>query len=141
MAPLTVFYDADCGFCRWTLSLLLRWDRHGALLPLAIQSPDGERLLAPIAPAERMTSAHVVTPDGRVFSGGDAVPVIARRLPGGAPVALIGRVLGGPMRWGYRQIAENRTALSRHVPNERKDRAAAAIERHRRRAAGEILPG
>ena len=31
-----VIYDPDCGFCSWSLSLLLRADRHGALRPLAL---------------------------------------------------------------------------------------------------------
>lgn len=43
---VTVLYDCDCGFCRWSVGRLLAWDRAGRLRPLAIQSPEGQRLLA-----------------------------------------------------------------------------------------------
>jgi predicted DCC family thiol-disulfide oxidoreductase YuxK len=132
--PLPVLYDADCGFCRWTLALLLRRDRTVRLLPLAIQSAEGARLLEGMPEAERLRSAHVVTPDGRVWSGGDAVAPIARELAGhrAGHAAWLWRL---PLRAGYRLVAANRSRLSRLVPRTRRDAAAAAIEEHRRRAS------
>ena len=53
---LTVLYDADCGFCRWSVGRLLALDRAGHLMPEPIQSAVGERLLAGIPPAERLDS-------------------------------------------------------------------------------------
>ena len=38
-----VLYDADCGFCKWSLDKLLAWDRRQRLRPVAIQSAEGER--------------------------------------------------------------------------------------------------
>jgi len=131
--PLTVLYDADCGFCRYTLAALLRFDTRRRLLPVPIQGPDGGRLLGHLTPEERLASAHVVTPEGRVYSGGDAVVPIARELPGMAPVAAIARALAAPTRWGYRQVAANRTKLGKLVSNERRDRATRAIAGHRDR--------
>lgn len=130
-----MLYDADCGFCRWTLALLLTWDREARLRPVAIQSPEGDRLLAGVPAEARLESAHAVTEDGRVASGGAAVPVIARVLPAGAPVALLGRALERPIDRGYRWVAANRTRLSRLVPAGRKARAAERIARHAERAA------
>src|SRR3954453_7243157 len=131
---LTVLYDADCGFCRATLAALLRWDRRAILIPEAIQSPEGQRLLASVSPELRLASAHAVAPDGRIWSGGDAAAPIADLLPGGAPVALLARLLAAPARAGYSWVATHRTGLSRLVPGRAKAGAAAAIARHRERA-------
>jgi predicted DCC family thiol-disulfide oxidoreductase YuxK len=133
MPTAVVLYDADCGVCRASVAALLRWDVHGRLLPEAIQSPEGQRLLAGVAPAQRLDSAHVVTEDGRVVSGGDAVAPLARLLPGGAPVARVAGALAGPTRAAYRWVAAHRTGLSRFVPTRVKDRASDRIAAHRTR--------
>ncbi|MDP9187873.1 MAG: DUF393 domain-containing protein, partial [Actinomycetota bacterium] len=61
-----VLYDRDCGFCRWSLSKLLAWDRSGRLRPVALQDPEADRLLAGMPEEERMDSWHWVTGDGDV---------------------------------------------------------------------------
>src|SRR5215218_7728937 len=38
MRRAVILFDNDCGFCRWSLSKLLAWDRHGRLRPIALQS-------------------------------------------------------------------------------------------------------
>ena len=136
-APLTVLYDADCGFCRYTLALLLRLDRDRRLLPVRIQGPDGDRLLGHLTPEQRLASAHVVTPEGRVYSGGNAVVPIAREL-GWPHVAAIARALAAPTRLGYRVVAGNRSRLGRVVSQERRDRATAAIAGHRERVLAQM---
>ena len=88
---VTVLYDRDCGFCRWSIGRLLAWDRAGRLRPLAIQSAEGQRLLADLAPEQRLATAHAVDAEGRRTSGGDAMAPIAAVLPGGAPLAALGR--------------------------------------------------
>jgi predicted DCC family thiol-disulfide oxidoreductase YuxK len=79
----------------------------------------------------------VVTPEGRVYSGGDAVVPIARALPGMGPVAALAGRLAAPTRWGYRQVAAHRAGLGRLVSRERRDRATDAIAGHRRRVLGQ----
>jgi predicted DCC family thiol-disulfide oxidoreductase YuxK len=130
--PLRVLYAADCGFCRWSLALLLRRDRDGRLLPLPIESPEGDELLAGMPREQRLRSAHVVTPDGRVWSGGDAVEPIARALWGRVPAGAA-RALRPPLRGGYRLVADNRFRLGPRIPQRRRDAAAEEIARHRRR--------
>lgn len=130
---LTVFYDEDCGFCQVTLAALLRRDRDGRLLPLPIQGPEGDRLLGHLTPHDRLAAAHVVLPDGRVRSGGDAVAPIARELRFGTPVALAAGLLAAPVRAGYRLVAGNRTRLGRHVSPASRERASAEIAGHRAR--------
>ena len=132
--PLTLLYDADCGFCRWTLAALLRWDRDARLLPVSIQSAEGQALLRDVPPGLRLASAHAVTPDGRVYSGGAAAEHVARLLPAGAPFAAAARALERPVDRSYRWVANHRTGLSRFVPRRFKDRAADRIERHASRA-------
>ena len=88
---VTVLYDHDCGFCRWSVGRLLAWDRAGRLRPLAIQSAEGQRLLADLTPDARLATAHAVDAAGRRTSGGDALAPVAAVLPGGAPLAALGR--------------------------------------------------
>jgi predicted DCC family thiol-disulfide oxidoreductase YuxK len=44
---LTLEYDEDCGFCRWSAERLRRWDRRGRLTFAPIQSA----VIADAAPA------------------------------------------------------------------------------------------
>ena len=113
--PLTVLYDADCGFCRWSVARLLAADRGARLRPAAIQSGEGEVLLAGIASDQRLASAHVVAPGGAVTSGGDAVAAIAAVLPGAAVTAPLARAAAPLSRAAYRLVAGHRMALGRLV--------------------------
>jgi predicted DCC family thiol-disulfide oxidoreductase YuxK len=108
-----VHFDADCGFCRWSLSLLLRWDRDGRLRPVALQDPEAGELLSDMAPAERMASWHLISPDGRRWSAGEALVPLLRLLPAGEfPASVFARFPRLTDR-GYRWVAEHRSQLSR----------------------------
>ena len=107
-----VLYDADCGFCTWLLSVLLRWDRSGRLRPIALQRSEADDLLRKLAPAERMASWHLISPTGERRSGGAAMPPLLRALPAGRlPAAGCERFPGLTER-GYRWVAEHRSQLS-----------------------------
>ena len=114
-ATRTVFYDADCGFCRWSLDKVLAWDRRGALRPVAIQSPEGQRLLAAggVPESERLDSWHIALPSGDVHSAGAAAPYLFEVLPGGRPLAALARRFPGATERGYRLVAGNRDRISR----------------------------
>ena len=75
-------------------------------------------------------SAHLVTPDGTIYSGGEAVAPLLRLLHGGAPLALIAATLNGPSRVGYNWVARNRQLLGRPLSDKAKARATARIDRH-----------
>jgi len=129
-APLLVFYDEECGYCRWSVAQLLRFDRDQRLRLIAIQSPEGERLLADVAPELRLASAHLIDGDGQLFSGGDAAAPIAAALPRLAPTApLLGR-LSGPVNASYNLIAANRERIGRLVGVSSRERADRAIAAH-----------
>src|SRR5436190_19664464 len=78
-----VLYDDDCGFCKWLLALLLRWDRAGRLRPLALQRTEADELLAELTPEQRMASWHLIAPTGERRSAGAALAPLLRSLPGG----------------------------------------------------------
>ena len=120
---VTVLYDHDCGFCRWTIGRLLAWDRAGRLRPLAIQSPEGQRLLAELTPEQRLASAHAVEAGGRRTSGGDALGPVAAVLPGGAPLVTLARRAPRLARAGYRAVAGRRSLFGRLVSDAAKARA------------------
>ena len=122
-----VLYDADCGFCTWLLSGLLRWDRAIRLHPIALQRPEAEDLLADLTPAERMASWHLISPTGARRSGGAALAPLLRLLPRGrVPAAAFARFPGLTGR-GYRWVAEHRSQLSRWVPTRVKQQASERI--------------
>src|SRR5712672_1353059 len=78
-----VLYDADCGFCRWSLGRLLALDRRRRLRPVALGTEQADALLAGLDPQRRAASWHLVSPDGRRWSAGAAAAPLLRLLPGG----------------------------------------------------------
>jgi predicted DCC family thiol-disulfide oxidoreductase YuxK len=124
-----VLYDADCGFCIWLLSALLRWDRRARLLPIALQRPEADDLLRELTPAERMASWHLISPSGERHSGGGALPRLLRVLPAGRlPAAAFARFPELTER-GYRWVAGHRSQLSRVVLSGAKQRARYRVRR------------
>lgn len=116
MPRAILIYDSDCGFCRFSLALLLAWDRaSSALRPLPLGTPEADRLLASLSEADREASWHVVI-DGDRFSAGAALAPALSLLRGGhVPAALFTRFPGATER-GYRWVAEHRGSLGRFVP-------------------------
>jgi predicted DCC family thiol-disulfide oxidoreductase YuxK len=133
----TVLYDADCGFCRWSLAKLLAWDRRGALRPLALQDPEADRLLAAMPAQRRMESWHLILPDGAVRSSGAAAGALLRLLPGGRPLAALLERTPGATERAYRWVADHRGAIGRLLTDGAKRRADARIARESARQTGE----
>jgi predicted DCC family thiol-disulfide oxidoreductase YuxK len=119
-----VIYDKDCGFCRFSLALLLIWDRAGrrrggrathALRPLPLGTAEADELLADLSPDERNASWHLVL-DRRRHSAGAALAPALRLLPGGRfPAAAFDRIPSATER-AYRWVADHRGLLGRFVP-------------------------
>jgi predicted DCC family thiol-disulfide oxidoreductase YuxK len=115
MKQVPVLYDPDCGFCRVTLALLLRWDTRGKLRPVALGSEEADALLRGMPDEERMASWHLV--DGAaVHSGGAAFPPVFARLPGGAPFARMTERFPTASERAYRWVADHRSLLGRPLP-------------------------
>lgn len=129
----TVVYDADCGLCRTLLAPLLRADTHRRLRPLALGTPEADRLLADLAPPQRVRSWHLVDPAGRRTSAGPAAAPLLDLLPHGTvPAALLRRIPRTTAR-AYWLVAENRDRLGPLIPDTVKRRASAVVVR---RSAG-----
>jgi predicted DCC family thiol-disulfide oxidoreductase YuxK len=110
-----LLYDRDCGFCRWSLGVVLSWDRRARLRPVALQDPEADRLLADLDPELRMASWHLVSPDGSRRSAGSAVAPTLRVLPGGAPAAAVAERFPALTEAGYRALASHRAGLHRLI--------------------------
>jgi predicted DCC family thiol-disulfide oxidoreductase YuxK len=110
---VTFLYDEDCGFCRWSADKVRAWDSRGAIAFASIQGETGADLLHAVPQELRLDSMHAVTPDGRVWSGGEAVRVILGRLPGGAVLASIARAFPEATEIAYRQVVRHRQRLGR----------------------------
>jgi predicted DCC family thiol-disulfide oxidoreductase YuxK len=139
----TVIYDSDCGFCKWSLALLLSLDRRGALRPLALGTAEADRLLADLTVEERNASWHLVldsaAPSARPafgptapfrFSAGAAFAPALSLLPGGhIPAAAFARIPRATER-AYRWVVAHRGALGRFVPGRARRWADRVIAAH-----------
>jgi predicted DCC family thiol-disulfide oxidoreductase YuxK len=112
-SPLVVLYDSDCGFCKVTLAMLLRWDRARRLTPLPIQSSAGEELLSAVTAQDRLASWHLVDGAGEVHSAGAGVPLLFAALPGGSPISRLASRFPKSTSRGYEWIADHRVLLGR----------------------------
>jgi predicted DCC family thiol-disulfide oxidoreductase YuxK len=101
-----LLYDAECRFCRFAARLALRLDRRGRLAALPLQDPEAEPLLAGVPEAERLDSARLALPDGRLLERGEAVAAAL-----GVP--RLGPLLGRP----YDLVSRSRGALAHLVPD------------------------
>jgi predicted DCC family thiol-disulfide oxidoreductase YuxK len=113
--PAAVLYDDDCGFCKWSLDKILAWDRREQLRPVAIQSAEGQRLLADVPDEKRLDSWHLVLPSGEVRSAGAGAEPLARQLPGGLPLAWLFKTFPKLTERSYRFVADRRDRFARLV--------------------------
>jgi predicted DCC family thiol-disulfide oxidoreductase YuxK len=113
MERAVILYDTDCGFCRWSTERILAWDRNGRLRPVALQDPEADELLRGMPEERKMATWHLVTADGEVYSGGDAVPELLRLLPGGTPLASLAAAAPGLTDRAYELVSRHRDRLAR----------------------------
>jgi len=112
--PLTVLYDAECGFCSRCAAVLRRLDRAHRLRLVPLQSAPTSVPGAPSA-ASLLETMHVVDAAGRWATGGAAWLRIAAVIPALRPLSAVGSL---PLcRWGverlYEVVSRNRRRLSR----------------------------
>jgi predicted DCC family thiol-disulfide oxidoreductase YuxK len=115
MRQAVLLYDSDCGFCRWSVDKVLAWDRGGKLESMELQDAEADSLLGSMDADVKMSSWHLVTPDGRVYSAGAAAPPLLRLLPGGKPLAALLAAFPGVTDRAYRTVARNRDRFGRLV--------------------------
>ena len=135
-----ILYDADCGFCRWSLGWVLRWDRGQALEPVALQDPRARELLGAIDAERRMESWHLVGADGSVLSAGAAAPPLLRMLPAGAPLAWLLERAPALVQRAYAHVAGARGRLATRLTGKAIARADRLIAERQAARAGDPLP-
>jgi predicted DCC family thiol-disulfide oxidoreductase YuxK len=108
VAQAVLLFDSRCGFCRRSVSRILRWDRRGRLRPVALQDPEADELLGGMDEQRKMASWHLVTEDGRVHSAGAAFSPLLRLLPGGRPFAALAEAFPRLTERSYRHVARTR---------------------------------
>jgi predicted DCC family thiol-disulfide oxidoreductase YuxK len=77
----TLIYDGECALCRRAVQRLQEWDREQRLAYVPFQDGEAVGRFGIGLPA-LAAAMHLVLPDGRVFSGADAVPELGGLLPG-----------------------------------------------------------
>ncbi len=113
---LTVLFDADCGFCRWSSEAVARLDRDRVIrfLPLTLAATQ----IPGAPPIETLLrSMHAVSPAGDWVHGGAAWLRIMGLVPVLRPVAAVGRLplLRHLVEPGYALVARHRHRLGRLV--------------------------
>ena len=135
-AGAALLYDRDCELCRWSVATVLRHDGRRALRPVAIQSSEGEALLASVPRERRLDSWHLALDGGRVHSGAEVLTPLLELLNGSARARVIGRI-AGPMTHSYRGVANRRSLFGPLVSRGALRRADLTIrERFREDASG-----
>ena len=115
MKRISVLYDPDCGFCRFSMAVLLSWDRGGRLRPIALFSPEADALLDGMPRERQAASWHAADELGDVHSGGAAFAPVLEQLPRGRRLAALARRFPRTLDLAYRWVAEHRTLLGRLV--------------------------
>ena len=120
MAAPVLLYDADCGFCRWSVERVAAWAGRRTIRLVALQDVEADRLLAGFAEEDKMRSWHLVTSEGRVYSGGAVAPPLLRLLPGGRPLAATAAAFPTLTERAYRLATRNRRRLGALVRSARR---------------------
>lgn len=135
---MIVLYDADCGFCRWTMAWAIRRDDRRLLVPVPIQSPLGSELLGDVLPSDRLRSAHVVRDDGGRRSGGAAAADVLSVLPPTRALGRLARGMPGTTALLYRVLAARRESVGRLVREGPRRRADRLLEGSRATTTAEL---
>ena len=81
MQRASVLFDSQCGVCRSGTAMLARLDTGQRFEFLSLDCPTAASLVPGNSREELFREMHVVDPDGSVYSGAEAVRVIALRVP------------------------------------------------------------
>ena len=115
-----VLYDADCGFCTWAVDRVAARVEPGSIEIVPLQASRADELLAGRVDEEaKWASWHLVEPDGRLYSGGEAVPRILRLVKGGRTIGRVAARFPRLTEAAYRFTARHRDGFGRVVRADR----------------------
>ncbi|WP_455826749.1 thiol-disulfide oxidoreductase DCC family protein [Pseudomonas graminis] len=107
-----VLFDGECKLCNGWVRFIMRHDRQRRLKLAAVQSPEGQALLAWAGlPLDQFDTLAVIR-DQQYWVRSDAVFEIIAQLPGAWRGLLLLRGIPRGLRdWAYDRIARNRYRL------------------------------
>ena len=112
-AAYRVLYDGQCEICQAGVSWLkaLDHEKKTVCLPISAETLAG----APLEMDDCLRELHVVTPEGEVCRGWDAVTRLARLFPATRIIGALGQMFPfrNAGRLAYRFVATNRYSLSK----------------------------
>jgi predicted DCC family thiol-disulfide oxidoreductase YuxK len=121
MDRVTLIYDGECPFCRRAAAWVRNNARENELETLPCQDEKRERRFPEISREQCMRAMQLVMPDGRVFSGEEALPPLMERMKRWRWVARVLRWPGirhvSPAAYGW--FARHRYALAAIVGHNR----------------------
>lgn len=110
----TIIYDGECGLCLHSVAWIRDRDVHRVFEYLPYQSEELDVRFPGISRQACVRALHLVTEDGSVLVGAEALPVILTQFPRWRALApLLASPLLRPLsRWLYHRIAQARRAVS-----------------------------
>jgi predicted DCC family thiol-disulfide oxidoreductase YuxK len=113
--PITLFYDADCGFCQSSVDNMKARDSKNLIKLIAYQTPNLKTLYPEINPEHAHRGIQVLDAEKNVVKNEKAIAWALLRLP---TRAWLGHLILFPLfrpftAIGYRIIASNRHRISR----------------------------
>lgn len=117
MTRYTVVYDGACSVCTRSVELLRQWDVDDRLELVPFQANGVMDRFLDIPEEDFRGAAQVIAPDGRHWSGADAVEQALAQTRRGRWIAWLFRLpLARPIaRRLYRWFARNRSRFARFV--------------------------
>ena len=104
-----VYFDGVCNLCNGAVQFVLKRDKKGVFRFAALQSEEGQELLARIGLSGEALKTIVLVEDGTVYTHSTAALRLARRLSGLWPLLYVFILVPRPVRDGvYNWIARNR---------------------------------
>ena len=114
MAKATLIYDNECPLCTRAAGWVAAHGTRDALDTLPCKSPARAERFPNISEQACMEAMQLVLPDGRVYSGDQALPLLLNLIRGWRWLAALFRIPGVSLLSPvvYRWIARHRQALS-----------------------------
>ncbi|MDQ6830200.1 MAG: DUF393 domain-containing protein [Gemmatimonadota bacterium] len=108
--PYTVVYDGTCKVCGRLVRLLNKWDSHQVIETVPSQNASVPARFPWIPPHAYVDAMQLIGPDGRTWSGAQAIEQLLGILPRGGAIGWLFKLpfVGKLADTGYKWFARNR---------------------------------
>jgi len=118
MEPLVIIYDGNCKLCQGSRNWIISRSLPGRFEFLSCQSRERRKRFPQIAEKDCMSAIQLITSDGSVYVGADAIPLILHGLKGWRILAYLFRfplfTWMAPRVYGW--VARHRHFISCVIP-------------------------